>query len=123
MTPWPDVVNGLFECVGGLLLWLNVRETYRAKGVRGVSAVPTVVFVAWGYWNLYFYPWANAWVSWVGGMVIVAANTVWLGQMVWYWRRERMVKARLRALSAARDERASLRRKAGAWLTRKAGVQ
>jgi len=82
-----DAVNGCFECVGGLLLWLNVRRLYRDKVFKGVSVVPTAFFMAWGYWNLYFYPAVDAPLSFFGGLVIVAANTVWLGQMVYYRKR------------------------------------
>lgn len=79
-----DLINGLFEFCGGLLLWMNVQRLYKDKVFKGVSVVPTAFFMAWGYWNLYFYPAVNAPWSWYGGMVIVAANTVWLGQMIYY---------------------------------------
>lgn len=43
-----DLVNGLFEMVGGLLLWLNVRRLARDRQVAGVSVLPVLFWTAWG---------------------------------------------------------------------------
>lgn len=51
-----DVVNGLFEFVGGILIWLSVARVLRDRQVAGISLVPTAFFTAWDLWNLYFYP-------------------------------------------------------------------
>ena len=82
-----DLINGLFEIVGGALLWLNVWTLHRDKEVKGVSIAPVAFFMAWGYWNLYFYPSLGCLWSTVGGVVVVAANTVWVGQMIYYSKR------------------------------------
>lgn len=93
-----DIINGLFEGFGGVLLWMNVRKLWKDKEFKGVSAVPTAFFMLWGYWNLYFYPFYSAWLSFLGGLIIVSANTVWLGQMLWYgWLRKRWTSGAGRA--------------------------
>jgi hypothetical protein len=81
---FPDLINGLFELGGSVVLWLNVVQTYRDKGYRGVTAASTFFFSAWGYWNLYYYPSLNQWVSFFAGISIVAANTTWFGLMLYY---------------------------------------
>jgi hypothetical protein len=40
-------------------------------------------------WNLYYYPHLDQWWSFAGGLVIVAANVLWIGLMVYYLWRER----------------------------------
>ena len=82
----PDLVNGLFEFFGGALNWLNVRQLLRDKKLRGVSKIPTVLFTAWGFWNLYYYPMLGQWLSFLGGVVIVAANFVWV-LLAWKYRK------------------------------------
>jgi len=77
-----DLVNGLFELIGGLLLWLNVRRLVRDRRVQGVSVLPVLFWTAWGLWNLAFYPWAGCWWSFAGGIVVVAANAAWLGLLI-----------------------------------------
>lgn len=79
-----DIINGLYESLGGVFITLSIRRLHRDKKVQGVSAIPTAFFASWGYWNLYFYPHLDQWFSFVGGVGIVAANTVWLCQML-YW--------------------------------------
>lgn len=79
-----DLFNGLFEFCGGLLLWTNVRAAYKAKEFKGVAIVPTTFFAVWGIWNLYYYPSLAQWFSFWGGVNIVLANTVWVGQMFYY---------------------------------------
>lgn len=48
----PDIINGLFELGGALLLLMNVVRLHRDKIVRGVHVLPTVFFSAFGFWNL-----------------------------------------------------------------------
>lgn len=82
-----DLVNGLFESVGGLFIAMSCRRLYVDKRVRGVSPWHAGFFAAWGWWNLYFY-WSFP-ISWWGGIGVVAANTVWLGMIAYYIRAER----------------------------------
>lgn len=79
-----DQINGLFELVGGLLIFMSVRALYVSKEVKGVSIFPVVFFASWGFWNVYYYPSLNQWYSFVGGLVVVSANVVWVCQMVYY---------------------------------------
>ena len=83
---WPDVVNGSFELIGGIALWQNVRQLLKDQRTRGVTWTATAFFMSWGYWNLFYYPHLDQWWSFVGGLNIVAANTVWLALMVYYGR-------------------------------------
>jgi hypothetical protein len=75
---WQDLANGLFELCGGFMNWLNVYQIYKDKAVKGVNIWATVLFTAWGFWNLYYYPSLGQWASFVGGLVIVGANAVWV---------------------------------------------
>ena len=84
----PDHVNGIFELGGGLLTWLSVRRLVIDKEVKGVSWWPIWFFTVWGIWNLYYYPHLDQWWSFVGGIFIVVANTVWLVLLVYYGRRQ-----------------------------------
>jgi len=85
----PDVINGIFETCGGFFILLSVIKLYRDKQVRGVSWLHAGFFTAWGWWNIYFYAAVDLWWSWAGGIGLVLVNTFWLGQLVYYMRRER----------------------------------
>lgn len=76
---WPDIVNGTFEALGGVFLWLNVLRLWRDKGYAGVNWQAIAFFAAWGLWNLFYYPSLAQWWSFTGGLVLVVANLVWLG--------------------------------------------
>lgn len=82
----PDLINGGFEFFGGAVNWLNVRQLIRDKKLRGVSKIPTVVFTAWGFWNLYYYPFLDQWWSFTGGLIIVGANFAWC-VLAWKYRK------------------------------------
>lgn len=86
---WADATNAAFELAGGFFVLLSVIKTHRDKVVRGVSWPTTVFFMSWGYWNLYFYPSLGQWLSFAGGVLLVAVNTVWVVQIAWYMRREK----------------------------------
>jgi len=84
-----DLINSLFELSAGFFLWNNVRVLYRDKKVRGISILSIGVFTIWGYWNLYYYPFLDQWLSFLGGMLVVFANTVWVYLAIRYTREKK----------------------------------
>lgn len=88
----PDLVNGCFELVGGLLSIANIRAIMKDKKVRGMALTPLAFFTAWGYWNVLYYPYLLQWFSFLGGLVVIAVNTVWLVLAIYYTHRERLTK-------------------------------
>lgn len=93
---WQDFVNGGYEMLGGLAILHHCYVLYRDKQVKGVSFFSIVFFTTWGYWNLYYYPHLNQWVSFAGGVMIVASNTLWISMMWYYLRKQRAEEARAR---------------------------
>lgn len=85
---WTDAVNGAFELAAGLALLYNCWRLYRDRCVRGVSVASTSFFMAWGYWNIYFYPVNGFMWSFAAGLLVVTANTLWVAMMIHYRRRE-----------------------------------
>ena len=79
-----DLINGIFESCGGFFIALSVFKLHHEKVVRGVSWVHVSFFTGWGFWNLAFYPYLDQWASFWGGFLLVAVNTVWLGQIFYY---------------------------------------
>ena len=84
-----DLINGIFEIGGGLLIALNCLRLYKDKEVKGVSIAVVAFFTVWGYWNLYYYPSLNQWMSLAGGVIIVLANSVWVGMALYYGRKDK----------------------------------
>lgn len=79
-----DAINGLFETVGGCLLFLNCWRIHKDREIKGTSIFPVVLFTSWGFWNLFFYPSMGAWYSFYGGTIIAAANIVWISLVIYY---------------------------------------
>lgn len=75
---FPDIVNGCFETLLGLMQWGSVQKLHRDKRVRGVYWQVQILIVLWGYWNLFYYPHLDQFMSFTGGVILAAANTVWL---------------------------------------------
>jgi hypothetical protein len=82
-----DIANGTFEMLGGLFILFSIMKLHGDKQVKGVSYIYLTFFTIWGYWNLYYYPSLGQWWSFVGGVSVVAMNTVWLGQILYYTRK------------------------------------
>lgn len=80
----PDMINGLFEFVSGMLFLLNIRIILRDKDVQGISLIPTTFFTTWGFWNLYYYSNLDQWFSFYGGIFLVTTNAIWLGLALHY---------------------------------------
>ncbi len=83
---WPDLVNGLFEALAGVAVLNNCRTLYQDKIYKGVSLLSVVFFTSWGFWNLYYYPHLQQILSFMGGLLIVGANSLWVGLMFYYRR-------------------------------------
>lgn len=83
-----DYFNAMFEFVSSMLLMINVVRLYRDKKLAGVSIIPTVFFILWGVWNLYYYPSLNQTWSFVGGIFVVVVNAVWLVLAIYYRRKK-----------------------------------
>ena len=81
----PDMINGLFEIFGAIVLCDNVRLIRKHKAVKGINPWTTVFFTSWGVWNLFYYPSLGQWFSFAGGVAIVAVNAVWLWHVLMYW--------------------------------------
>ena len=47
MIPVNDLVNGLFESVGGIVIWHNVRLLLQAKKTLGISWSVQGFFALW----------------------------------------------------------------------------
>ena len=86
---WQDLANAIKEVIAGLFCWNNVRLLIRDREVKGISILTIAFFSLWGYWNLYYYPWLNQILSFIGGIVVVSANTTWVIFAVYYTRKKR----------------------------------
>ena len=87
-----DIINGLFECAGGLFIALHCWQLYIQKDVKGVSMTAFAFFAIWGYWNLYYYPSLNQIASFVGGCLVVVMNTFWVIMAIYYVRKNNTKK-------------------------------
>ena len=84
MIDMPDFINGMYELLGAPFIFLSVLNLHRTKKVSGVSWVHAGFFASWGYWNLFYYPHLNQWLSFIGGCAIVVVNSIWLAQLIYY---------------------------------------
>ena len=80
----PDLLNGLFELGGGGLTWFNVVKLRKDRKVRGIDWRVVTFFMAWGLWNLFYYPSLGQGWSTAGGAVMTIANTAWLWLAIKY---------------------------------------
>ncbi len=80
----PDVINGLFEGLGSVIVWVNVRQLLFDKVVRGIRWEFSAFFTGWSAWNIYYYPHLGQWASFVGGLCLLFGNLTWLCLAVYY---------------------------------------
>jgi len=80
----PDIINGAYEFLGAPFIFLSVMKLHKDKKVSGVSWIHAGFFASWGYWNLFYYPHLGQWYSFIGGLLLVVVNTIWLFQLVYY---------------------------------------
>ena len=81
-----DLINGAFETLAGVFVLNHCRVLVKDKAVAGVSILSVAFFTAWGVWNLWYYPALGQTASFLGGLVVVAANLVYVGLLLRYSR-------------------------------------
>lgn len=86
--PWPDLVNALFQCLGGWIILLNVKCILHDKMVRGVDWRTLAFFTTWSAWNLYYYMHLSQWWSLAAGLLMLGSNALYLGLMIYYTKHE-----------------------------------
>lgn len=79
-----DLINACFELSGGCIILLNVRQLYKDKELKGFHWGVLLFFTVWGYWNLYYYPHLQQWLSFIGGISVVSSNTIYLSMVIYY---------------------------------------
>jgi hypothetical protein len=94
----PDIINGAFESLAGLMVLNHCRVLRHDRAVRGVSIASVAFFTAWGVWNPHYYPALNQPASFLGGLVVVAANTIYVAMLAHYAGTWRALRRRLGAL-------------------------
>jgi hypothetical protein len=82
-----DWINGGFESVGAILSFLNLRRLLADKHIAGVQWQVTAFWAAWGLWNLVYYPALGQWLSFSGGVLLVASNLTWVALAIRYTRK------------------------------------
>jgi ABC-type transport system involved in cytochrome c biogenesis permease subunit len=81
-----DLINGTFESLGSVFILFSIIKLHKEKQVKGVDYKHIAFFTIWGIWNLYYYPSLNQRLSFIGGILIVIANVVWVSQIIYYSR-------------------------------------
>lgn len=81
---WQDILNGSFELFGGVFILLHCLKLIHDKKVKCVSIIAISYFAAWGFWNIYYYPFLNQWCSLIGGSGIVAMNCLYVYLLIHY---------------------------------------
>lgn len=81
-----DLLNGCFELFGIAFIILSIMKATKNKSSAGVNWIHPAFFTAWGLWNLFYYPYLNQWLSFVGGIGIFVTNMVWVALLIKYRR-------------------------------------
>jgi hypothetical protein len=83
-----DAINGLYELIGGLCLLQNCFRLYKDKQVKGVTLHAAAFFATWSWWNLWYYPSLNQWLSFSGAILIAVTNAIWVVMAIYYTKRK-----------------------------------
>lgn len=79
-----DLVNALFEGIGGFIILLNIFKIHKDKEIKGFHWVVLLFFTSWGYWNLFYYPHLGQYLSFICGVGVVLSNTIYLSMVLYY---------------------------------------
>lgn len=90
-----DIINGSLELLASLFVLNHCRVLLKDRAVAGVSITSTAFFTLWGVWNCWYYPHLGQFWSFVGGLLVVVANTVYVGLLIRFSDAARGLRKRL----------------------------
>ena len=78
---------GLIQVASAGFLSISVWQLFKAKMVRGVSAITVAFWVSWGLWDLYYFPHLGQWLAFWGGVCVTLMNSLYVFLICLYnWR-------------------------------------
>ena len=84
MIEWQDAINGTFELLGAPFMTLSVLKLRKEKIASGVSSWSIAFCVTWSFWDFYYYPHLDQWISFYGAIACGLINIFWLFQIAYY---------------------------------------
>jgi hypothetical protein len=73
-----DLVNALFQTGAALGSWLNYFVLKKDRYVRGTYWPLYLVFVGWGWWNVFYFSFLGQWLSFFTNILTLVGNMAWL---------------------------------------------
>lgn len=86
---WQDILNGLNEVLGALMILTSVRRLYRDKHTRGVHPWHMTYSVWCGLWFTYYYWHLEQWFSLICDVIYFSGVASWAYLSAYYALRER----------------------------------
>jgi ABC-type transport system involved in cytochrome c biogenesis permease subunit len=87
----PDLINGLFESLGGIAVLLSCFKLLKDKQVKGVSVYTVFFFTSWGIWNMWYYPSMGQRFSGYAAIATCVANCFWICLIILYSNRKKAI--------------------------------
>jgi|TARA_B110000908_G_C10188088_1_gene419057 hypothetical protein len=85
---YTDIINGCWELLGALFTIPSITSLLKEKKAIGISWVTVIFFLAWGLWNVFFYPVNNLMYSFVGGVILSITNIIWFILIIKYHKKK-----------------------------------
>lgn len=79
-----DGINASFELLGAAFIAPSIWRAMRLKKVEGVHWLTPAFFWSWGLWNVFYYPHLGQTWSFLAGLLLMVANTLWLYAVLRY---------------------------------------
>lgn len=79
-----EQVLTVFFIACSAICWLNVRALYRDKTVKGVSIVPTCVFIATNIYEAWYFHHIHQFWAVFGSLSMLVVNLLWIILFLWY---------------------------------------
>lgn len=81
------ILSFLFFCCS-IVCWLHVRKIIKDKAVKGVSLIPTFVFMATNAFEVWYFAKLGDWWTVAGAFSMLATNLAWTVCVFWYKAKE-----------------------------------
>jgi hypothetical protein len=81
-----DIINSIYEMLGGFFILLHCKLLFEHKKVFGVSVPAVIFFTSWGVFNLFYYNGLSQNYSLIGSLFTCSANIVYVVMLLHYKR-------------------------------------
>ena len=77
-----EMLEGLFYILGAVLAWMNARQLYVDRTLKGVHWGTPIFLTIFSLWSLFVNPLQSVWLAHYASIAMLVGNLIWVSLLL-----------------------------------------